>query len=308
MNQKFQKNEVNKLNPMWITGFIDAEGCFSIIIEIKTLFKWKVKSSFEINLHEKDKEILFRIKNFFDIGNVYIRSNKKIAVYRVTNINYLNNIIIPHFIKYPLISNKAADFLLWSKVVKMIFNKEHLNKSGFLKILTYYASINRGISNKVKNFYPNLLPYKRPKINLPEYLNSYWVSGFIAGDGGFSIYIKPAKDYLLGEKVYIKFHIAQHSKDLELMKLFIKFFNCGNVYIRSNKITPRCDFIVQDINSISKNIISHFDFYPLENLKQEDYFCFKKAIFLILFKKHLTKEGLNQIKNLNLEMNLNRLK
>jgi hypothetical protein len=68
-------------------------------------------------------------------------------------------------------------------------------------------------------------------------------------DGGFSIYVRPAKDYVLSEKVYCRFHIAQHSKDIELMKLFIKFFNCGVVHLRSNSATPRCDFIVQDATS-----------------------------------------------------------
>jgi len=92
------------------------------------------------------------------------------------------------------------------------------------------------------------------------------------------------------------------------MKLFIKFFHCGVVNIRSNITTPRCDFLVQNINSILENIIPHFDFYPLENLKQKDYISFKEAMLIIRLKKHLTKEGLNQIKNLNLEMNSNMVK
>ncbi len=132
------------------------------------------------------------------------------------------------------------------------------------------------------------------------------MSGFVAGDGGFSIYVRPAKDYLLLEKVYCRFHIAQHSKDIALMRLFIKFFGCGVVNLRSNLSTPRCDFIVQDITSLLK-IIPHFDLYPLLNIKQKDYICFKKAIFMVKLKKHLTKEGLIKLKSLNLEMNSNRL-
>jgi hypothetical protein len=147
------------------------------------------------------------------------------------------------------------------------------------------------------------------------------VSGFTAGDGGFSIYVRPAKDYVLGEKVYCRYHIAQHSKDLELMQLFIKFFGTGKVVVRSNTSTPRCDFIVQDtsflfpfgcsqpglVGDLDK-IISHFDLYPLLNLKQKDFICFKEALLLIKEKKHLTREGLDKIKSLNLEMNSNRLR
>lgn len=63
-------------------------------------------------LHEKDAEILYKIQSFFGVGAVYNRSDRKISVYRVTNVNYLNDVIIPHFTKYTLISKKGLDFLL----------------------------------------------------------------------------------------------------------------------------------------------------------------------------------------------------
>ena len=298
----------DNIDPNWVTGFVDAEGCFSVIIEISKDLKRRVRISFQIILHEKDKDILYKIQSFFGVGNVYGSSNKKISLYRVTNITYIKNVIIPHFINYPLISKKGIDFLLWSKVVDMIFNKDHLTDKGFLKILSYYGSINKGVSTKVLNHYPNILPVDKPTINLPENLNPQWVSGFVAGDGGFSIYVRPAVDYVLKEKVYCRFHIAQHVKDLDLMYLLIKFFNCGKISIRSNRLTPRCDYIIQDTKFLLDKIIRHFDLYPLNNLKQKDFFCFKEALLLIKDKKHLTKEGLYKIKSLNLEMNINRLK
>lgn len=335
-NVVLERGIKNKLDPNWVTGFVDAEGCFSVIIEIPEPSrlrrfqspqvapgsKWKVRISFEINLHEKDKDILYEIQSFFGVGAVYHRADRKKSVYRVTNVTYIKNVIIPHFINYPLISKKCLDFLLWSKVVVIILNKDHLTKEGFTKILSYYASINRGVSKKVIGFYPDILPIDKPIIALPENLNPQWVSGFTAGDGGFSIYVRPAKDYVLGEKVYCRYHIAQHSKDLELMQLFIKFFGTGKVVVRSNTSTPsppgdpsgtgsrqgRCDFIIQDTSFLLDKIISHFDLYPLLNLKQKDFICFKESLLLIKEKKHLTREGLDKIKSLNLEMNSNRLR
>ena len=291
-----------RLDPNWISGFVDAEGCFSVIVEVSKI-KF-VSVSFEINLHEKDIDILYKIKKFFGVGDVYRRSDKKIVRYRVTNINYIKHYIIPHFLHYPLISKKWADFLLWSKVVEIIFNKNHLTEEGFLKILSYYASINRGVSKKVFKLYPNILPANRRIVNLPKNLNPYWVSGFIAGDGRFSIYVRSAKDYTLGEKVYCRFYITQHSMDQELMYLFIKFFGCGVLNVRST--SPRCDYIVQDISSLFKFIVTHFDTYPLLTIKQKDYLCFRECINILVFKQHLTLEGLNRIKALNLQMNNNR--
>lgn len=109
--------------------------------------------------------------------------SKKIAVYRVTNVKELQTVIIPHFLKYPLISKKRADFLLWSKVVEIMSTKVHLKsrsgEKGFLSILSYYASINRGVSKKVLEYYPNITPADKPIVNLPEALDPNWVSGFV---------------------------------------------------------------------------------------------------------------------------------
>jgi hypothetical protein len=57
-------NNKPKLNPWFITGFTDAEGCFSISIQsnnrLKT--KWRVLPVFLINIHIKDIAILEDIK------------------------------------------------------------------------------------------------------------------------------------------------------------------------------------------------------------------------------------------------------
>src|SRR5436305_2960153 len=188
----------------------------------------------------------------------------------------------------------------------MLANKDHLNQPGFLSILSYYASINRGVSPKVQSFYPNIIPQPKPVLNLPKKLDPYWVSGFVAGDGGFSIYVNKSVDHVLGEKVYHAFHITQHSKDLDLMRLFVEFFGCGLVHVRSNPLTPRCDFIVQDKKSIVNKIIPHFSLYPLENLKQKDFLYFKKRMSIVEDNKQNTEQGLRIIKTLSLSMNSNR--
>jgi len=179
-----------KLNPNWITGFTDAEGCFTVIISKRSNLNWRVQVSFEINLHIKDILILHSIKDFFNVGLISSRLDKNNCVYRVTKIEDLINVIIPHFLNYPLISQKYADFLLWFKVIKLMHKKEHLTSSGFYTILTYYASINTGLSTTVKSVFPNIVGVERDKVNLPDKLNPYWVSGFVAGEGSFFIGIR----------------------------------------------------------------------------------------------------------------------
>lgn len=48
-NNKFYSFSVklpNKLDPYWITGFSDAEGCFTVILSSRTNSSWRVKVSF----------------------------------------------------------------------------------------------------------------------------------------------------------------------------------------------------------------------------------------------------------------------
>lgn len=34
-------DQIDKLDPNWVTGFVDAEGCFSVMVEISKDFKSK---------------------------------------------------------------------------------------------------------------------------------------------------------------------------------------------------------------------------------------------------------------------------
>jgi len=52
--------------------------------------------------------------------------------------------------------------------VEIILNKDHLTKEGFFKVLSYYASINKGVSKKVLKFYSDIHPIDKPIIDLPK--------------------------------------------------------------------------------------------------------------------------------------------
>nr|QKS32138.1 LAGLIDADG endonuclease [Sphaerobolus stellatus] len=169
-----------------------------------------------------------------------------------------------------------------------MFTKQHLTPSGFSTILSYYASINRGMSAIVSAAFPDIIGVQKDKVILPDNLDPHWVSGFIAGDGGFYIGIRPK----IGQ-IYFRFHITQHSRDINLMVLFVKFFNCGKVNIRSN--TNRCDYYVQDFLQIYDSIIPHFDNYPLYNIKSLDLADFKKAAELFKANGRKNIEAIKEI-------------
>jgi hypothetical protein len=66
--------------------------------------------------------------------------------------------------KYPLLTQKKADFLLFKQVVDLINRKEHLTPSGLQQIVNIRASINKGLSSNLKAAFANTLPVQRPFI------------------------------------------------------------------------------------------------------------------------------------------------
>ena len=74
------KNKNLVINPLWLTGFIDGEGSFFISIYKNTnKVGWAVKPEFQIRLHIKDKDLLEEIKNYFQVGNLFIGSKRDIS-------------------------------------------------------------------------------------------------------------------------------------------------------------------------------------------------------------------------------------
>ena len=69
--------------------------------------------------------MLEQIKCFFGVGSIIFRerNNKTSAVYSVQNYNDIVLKIIPHFLNYPLITQKQKDFLLFKEIVELIGKK-----------------------------------------------------------------------------------------------------------------------------------------------------------------------------------------
>ena len=109
--RRFHNSDI-KLNPWFITGFSDAESCFIIRISKNSKYKtgWKIEARFQIGLHQKDLALLKLIQKFFNEAGTINNQAQNMVEYRVTSKEDLINIIIPHFDKYKLLTNKQVDF------------------------------------------------------------------------------------------------------------------------------------------------------------------------------------------------------
>jgi|SRR4030095_4834136 hypothetical protein len=116
----------------------------------------------QIKMHERDRPLILSIQNFFGgIGYISKSNNIFTVEFRVSTLKDIVNIIIPHFDKYPLITKKYYDYILFKQVILFMLSKVHNTLEGLQEIINYKASINLGLSKKLKEAFPLTVPIKR---------------------------------------------------------------------------------------------------------------------------------------------------
>ena len=319
MNNKYINNVVNSvgsldcgnvgnawfhhgLEPWFVTGLVDGEGCFSINVTNSDRCKtgFKVELFFAIGFHKKDKVLLERIRNFFGVGSI-TKNGAEAIQYRVSSIKDLAK-ILDHFDKYPLLTQKLADYELFKQAFKLMERGEHLTLDGLNKIVAIKASMNRGLSEKLKLAFPDVVPVIRPLVKNQTIKDPNWLAGFTSGEGSFMVIIAKSNTKI-GFKVQLVFSLTQHSRDENLMRSLIEEFNCGNVV--QNRET--FDFNVTKFPDLENKIIPFYKNNSILGVKALDFNDFCRVAEMMKEKKHLTIEGLEQIKKIKAGMNNKRI-
>lgn len=302
-----KKNKI--LNPYYVTGFTDAEGCFNVTISPRSNGKYQVSLRFEIDLHSRDIELLSNIQSFFNgVGTLTPSKNSSLVKFVVRNFDDIYNIIIPHYNKYPLLTQKQADFLLFKKIALLMNDKEHLTPEGLLKIVAIKASINLGLSEKLSSIFL-VEPYKRPEIKTLSIPDPNWITGFAEGDSSFFVNLYKTKETKTNFKLQLMFRISQHIRDIELLNLIISYFNSGIIILdnRTTRTNITANYTITKFNDIYTILIPFFKKYPLMGIKQLDFIDFCKVAELMNKNEHKTLEGINKIIKIKENMNSNRI-
>ena len=294
------------VSPWFITGLVDAEGSFivNIIKDDARSLGFLVLFQFEIGLNEKDKVLLEMLKEYFGAGNIFYSSKDETFRLKVSNLDQLQDIIIPHFDKYPLISQKQGDYLLFKDVISRMLNKEHLTREGLEQIAAIKASLNLGLPEKIKQAFPSVIPVQRPTTFKPVIPHAKWMQGFTTGEGCFYVNIFKSSHHNSGFQVRVEFELAQHIRDSLLIESVKDYLCCGIVSSYSKGMVKFKCIRFTDISSI---IIPFFkEHYPLGN-KRLDFVDFCIVAKLMEDKVHLSEEGLEQIRNVKAGMNTKRV-
>ena len=144
--KRFSTSSSTIVNPRVWSGLIDGEGSFTIVVDKNKVrnLGWRVQLKFQIGLHTKDLNLLCLLQQYLGgIGSIHLASNRDIVNYSIDSIKDLNN-LITHLEKYPLLTQKAADFLLFKKAVELVNDKAHLTVEGLNSIRKIKSGRNTG--------------------------------------------------------------------------------------------------------------------------------------------------------------------
>jgi hypothetical protein len=138
-------------------------------------------------------------------------------------------------------------------------------------------------------------------------LEPWYVTGLVEGEGCFCVSISKHKTKKLGFDARLMFEIEMIIDDKPLLEAVQKYFGCGQIYELNYERygwRPRVKYAVKSQKDIFEKVIVHFEKYPLKGKKRKDFDYFCRAVAMFQRKQHLTEEGINKLRKIQLKMNI----
>ena len=133
-----------ELNPDWVVGFVDGEGCFFVGVQRNPTVKigYQVIPEFRVVQHARDLDVLHALKRFFGFGRV-CRNHDERWEFRVRRLEHLRE-VARFFSEHSLRTKKRVDASKFKDVLRMMEDGRHLTESGLNEIVKLAASMNTG--------------------------------------------------------------------------------------------------------------------------------------------------------------------
>jgi len=135
-------------------------------------------------------------------------------------------------------------------------------------------------------------------------LEAQWIVGFVDGEGCFHISINRNDTMTLGYQVLPEFTVVQHEKDVKVLHALKAYFRCGVVRVnRKDKTSTRMAYRVRNVKHLLDIISPFFLEHQLKTQKNVEFRRFRKVLLLMDKGKHLTEDGLEEIRDIVGQMN-----
>ena len=133
-----------------------------------------------------------------------------------------------------------------------------------------------------------------------------WISGFVDGEGCFSISIFDNPSMSSGRQVFPEFVVTQGERSLPALQLLQEFFGCGHIYLNrryDNHTENLYRYCVRSVEELVTKIVPFFQRNRLQTAKAEEFARFVQVLQLIKAGRHLTEAGLAEIEQIIGQMN-----
>jgi len=150
-NLNIVKKELNSSSldsDAWLSGFIDADGHFSVRTTINSHYP-KIECRFELSQAQKNHigednyPFLNLIAILFNAVIKKIRITRPKPEYRIRTTNLKSNLLLVSYLeKYPLFSSKYLNYKDWTQILNFFERKEHTKKDSINEIIKIKGNMN----------------------------------------------------------------------------------------------------------------------------------------------------------------------
>src|SRR5215470_9680678 len=112
--QETASSPILELDPRWVVGFVDGEGCFSVSVQrnanARSTGGWQLHPVFHVYQHQRYRAVLEAMISVFGCGRLRPKGpNSSVWSYAVDGLPALERQVVPFFERHPLVV-KADDF------------------------------------------------------------------------------------------------------------------------------------------------------------------------------------------------------
>jgi hypothetical protein len=122
-----------------------------------------------------------------------------------------------------------------------------------------------------------------------------YLTGFVEGEGCFYVSLVPSKETKSHWQVIYFFKVSQNPRGIEVLEALKNRLQCG--YIKHNASKNSSDkslaYVVRNLKDIKEKVIPLFQNKLI--IKRDDFLKFTQVIELVQQKRHLTRDGVEQI-------------
>jgi hypothetical protein len=145
-NQQETASPCRVLDPNWIVGFVDGEGCFSVSVHRSSMMRrhggWQLLPVFHIYQHQDHRDVLEAMVPVFGCGRIRSKGPKSsVLTFAVDGVRNLEAAVLPFFEQHPPVV-KQKDFEAFADIVRSMRKKEHLSSDGFERLVRLAYGMN----------------------------------------------------------------------------------------------------------------------------------------------------------------------